>query len=186
MPPPTAPAAHEAVTVTVVYAIYDGLPLYEKHVVVSAGRAAAKVVVTRLTTDTLYVTNEAMDYWGHAEYGSITSASNSGRVHMESEMSRGGATTTLGSDSRCTTCTQGASSRQRDGHFADTPLSIPIETRAEGGGGCSRMTVSPTARRVRRLGAPVELPTRAGRSDRPRRVWSSARLPFCCTPLSLQ
>jgi hypothetical protein len=43
------------------------------------------------------------------EYGSITSASNSGRIHMESEMSRGGATTQLMSDSRCTTCTQGAS-----------------------------------------------------------------------------
>jgi hypothetical protein len=32
--PAGAPTAHQAVTVTVVYAMYDGLPLYEKHVVV--------------------------------------------------------------------------------------------------------------------------------------------------------
>jgi hypothetical protein len=108
--PAHAPPAHQAVTVTIVYAMYDGLPLYEKHVVVSVDPGqAAKVRVDALTTDVLYVTNEAMGYWGHQEYGSLTAGSNSGRIHMESEMSRGGTTTQLQGDSRCTTCTQGAS-----------------------------------------------------------------------------
>lgn len=108
--PAHAPLAHQAVTVTVVYAMYDGLPLYEKHVMISvnAGKTA-QVRVDALTTDLLYVTNEAMGYWGQPRYGALTAASNSGRVHMESEMSRGGATTQLLGDSRCTTCTQGAS-----------------------------------------------------------------------------
>ena len=30
--PEDAPAAHRGVTVTVVYALFDGLPVYEKHV----------------------------------------------------------------------------------------------------------------------------------------------------------
>ena len=42
----------------------------------------------------------------------------------------------------------GECSRRRDCHFADTPFFIPTETPAKGRGGCSRMTVSPTARRV--------------------------------------
>ena len=46
--PAAAPAAHRAVTVTVVYAMFDGLPAYEKHVVVRA--AGAKVRVDALTT----------------------------------------------------------------------------------------------------------------------------------------
>ena len=40
----------------------------------------------------------------------------------------------------------GTISRRRDCHFADA-LSIPIETTTNGREGCSRMTVSPTARR---------------------------------------
>ena len=68
--PVAAPAAHRAVTVTVVYAMFDGLPAYEKHVVVRAG--GAKVRVDALTTDILYVTNEAMGYWAHPEYGALT------------------------------------------------------------------------------------------------------------------
>ena len=36
-------------------------------------------------------------------------------------------------------------SRQRDCHFTDTPLFIPIETPTKCRGGCSRITVSPTA-----------------------------------------
>ena len=39
----------------------------------------------------------------------------------------------------------GPDSRRRDRHFAGTPLSIRIETPPTGRGGCSRMTVSPTA-----------------------------------------
>ena len=39
--------------------MYDGLPLYEKHIVVSVA-GAAKVNVTAMTTDILHVTNEAM------------------------------------------------------------------------------------------------------------------------------
>ena len=68
--PAAAPAAHRAVTVTVVYAMFDGLPAYEKHAVVRAG--GAKVRVDALTTDILYVTNEAMGYWAHPEYGALT------------------------------------------------------------------------------------------------------------------
>ena len=51
-------------------AFTDGLPAYEKHVVVRAG--GAKVRVDALTTDILYVTNEAMGYWAHPEYGALT------------------------------------------------------------------------------------------------------------------
>ena len=36
-------------------------------------------------------------------------------------------------------------SRRRDCHFADVPSTISIETPTKGRGGCSRMTVSPTA-----------------------------------------
>jgi len=105
--PAGAPAAHAAVVVTVVYAMYDNLPLFEKHVVVKAN--GAKVTVDQLSMDLLYVTNEAMGYWGHNEYGSITSGSNSGRIHMESEMARPApGTTFLGSDARCKTCTAGS------------------------------------------------------------------------------
>ena len=50
--------------------MFDGLPAYEKHVVVRAG--GAKVRVYALTTDILYVTNEAMGYWAHPEYGALT------------------------------------------------------------------------------------------------------------------
>ena len=51
-------------------------------------------------------------------------------------------------DWECPTCgnfSASGSSRRRDCHFADTPLSIPIETPTEGRGGCSRMTAPPTA-----------------------------------------
>lgn len=105
--PASAPPAHRGVVITVIYALYQGIPLYEKHVVVATN--GSNVVVTSLTTDLLYPTNEAMGYWGRTEYGLITDTSDSGRIHMESEMSRGGDTTTLGSDSRCSTCTQGNS-----------------------------------------------------------------------------
>ena len=105
--PHSAPPAHRDVTITVVYALYDGVPVFEKHVIVSS--SGANVMVNKLTTDIHYVTNEAMGYWGHSIAGSLTSSSISGRIHMESEMSRGGSTTNMNGDSRCTTCTQGAS-----------------------------------------------------------------------------
>ena len=41
-------------------------------------------------------------------------------------------------------------SRRRDCHFADISFSIAIEMPAQGRGGCSRMTVSPTADRAAR------------------------------------
>ena len=57
-------------------------------------------------------------------------------------------------------------SRRRDCHFDDTPFFIPIEPPTKGRGGCSRMTVSPTARRKRFYSAglrwtpPMKPPTR--------------------------
>ena len=38
-----------------------------------------------------------------------------------------------------------STSRWRDCHFADTSLFVPVEIPTKGGGGCSRMTASPTA-----------------------------------------
>ena len=105
--PPSAPPAHRAVTITVVYSLYDGVPVFEKHVEISS--TGPSVMVHSLTTDIHYVTNEAMGYWGHSIAGLLTSSSISGRIHMQSEMSRGGSTTNVDGDSRCTTCTQGAS-----------------------------------------------------------------------------
>ena len=64
--PSTARASHRAVTVTVVYAMYANLPLYEKWVVVT-NAAPGVVVVDQLTTDLLYLTNEAM---GHVQKSS--------------------------------------------------------------------------------------------------------------------
>jgi len=103
--PAGAPVAHQSVVVTVVYAMYENLPLYEKHIeVVSAG---ANVTVTALTTDLLYPTREALGYWPGATNGLLTSSSVSGRIHMESEMSRGGSTTSVLPDGRCSTCAEG-------------------------------------------------------------------------------
>ena len=42
----------------------------------------------------------------------------------------------------------GGCSRRRDCHFTDIPPCITTETPSEGRGGCSRITVSPTARRL--------------------------------------
>ena len=110
--PSSAPAAHQGVVVTVVYAMYDGLPLYAKWAVVSNDGAHGNgtVVVDALTTELLYVTTEAMGYWARTNYGSLTSTATSGRIHMESEMSRGAGTTSIGSDARCSTCVQGSPS----------------------------------------------------------------------------
>mmetsp|Transcript_39281 Transcript_39281/g.126227 ORF Transcript_39281/g.126227 Transcript_39281/m.126227 type:complete len:761 (-) Transcript_39281:56-2338(-) len=110
--PEGAPAAHRDVVVTVVYALYRGLPLYEKHVAVTCSGRGGSVVLESLATDVLRLTNEATGYWPHAERGHITGASTSGRVHMASEMTRGTkdpsrGTTRLGPDESCTTCTQG-------------------------------------------------------------------------------
>lgn len=102
---PTTAAAPN-VTVTVVYELYEGLPVYSKWVKITANSAVA-VTVDELTTDLLYATNEAMGYWPHGTYGSLTSASDSGRVHMQSEMSRGGDTTRIMGDDRCQTCVGG-------------------------------------------------------------------------------
>ena len=107
-PPPGAPAAHKDVLVTVSYEFYDGVPLYAKWVTVS-NHGASKVVVNRMTTELLYATNEALGYYPHPTHGSLTAGTTSGRIHMESEMSRGGETTVLQSDDRCQTCTQGSS-----------------------------------------------------------------------------
>ena len=52
--------------------MFDGLPAYEKHVDVVVRAGGAKVRVDALTTDILYVTNEAMGYWAHPEYGALT------------------------------------------------------------------------------------------------------------------
>jgi hypothetical protein len=107
--PASAPPAHRNVTVTVVYSLYDGLPLYEKHVVVSNSGGSGNVLVSSLTADLLYPTPEAMGYWSSPVSGSLMARTVSGRIHMESELTRGGATTTLKGDPRCNTCTQGAS-----------------------------------------------------------------------------
>ena len=106
--PASARPAHRNVTVTVVYNMFDGVPLYEKYLVVTNG-GASNVLVTSLTVDLLYPTPEAMGYWSNHVSGSLTAGSVSGRIHMTSELTRGGATTSLGSDPRCNTCTQGAS-----------------------------------------------------------------------------
>ncbi len=59
--------------------------------------AGPKVMVDSLTTELLYTTDEAMGYWAHGTQGSLTSGSTTGRVHMQSELSRGGGTTKDGS-----------------------------------------------------------------------------------------
>jgi hypothetical protein len=105
--PQSAIAAHQDVVVTVVYTMYDNLPLYEKHIVITS--PTSKVMIDTLVMDQLYVTNEAAGYWGHPMYGSLTSDSISGRVHVETELSRGGTTVQFTGDARCTTCTQGNS-----------------------------------------------------------------------------
>ena len=107
--PASARPEHGNVTVTVVYSMYDNLPLYEKHVVVTNGGLQDNVLVTSLTADLLYPTPEAMGYWSAQVHGSLVAATDSGRIHMESELTRGGHTTILGADPRCNTCTQGAS-----------------------------------------------------------------------------
>lgn len=106
-PPSCSHADHKQVTVTIIYEIYDGVPIYQKWVRVS-NPSHNSVVVTELTTDLLFATNEAMGYWAHMTDGSLTAASSSGRIHMESEMSRGGVTTTITSDPRCKTCESGS------------------------------------------------------------------------------
>ena len=58
--PASAVAAHRNVTVTVVYSMYDRIPVYEKHVVVSNAGGVGNVVVTAMTVDLLYPTSEAM------------------------------------------------------------------------------------------------------------------------------
>lgn len=107
--PPNAPAVHAEVVVTIVYTIYVGLPLIEKHIVVKNPNSKSTVMLDSLTTEILYITNEASGYWGSMKYGSLTAAATGGRIHIESEMSRGGVTSFMQEDSRCTTCTQGAS-----------------------------------------------------------------------------
>ena len=105
-PANVAVAAHKDVVVTVVYAMYDNLPLYEKYVVVNNAKGASKVVVDALAVDVLYPTREALGYWPRTEHGLLTATSSGGRIQMQSEQSRGSATTSIPSDSRCTTCVQ--------------------------------------------------------------------------------
>ena len=106
--PGSALHAHRNVTVTVVYSMYDGLPLYEKHVVVKNG-GTTNILVASVTADLLYPTPEAVGYWSSHVSGSLVAGTISGRIHMESEFVRGGGTTILDGDPRCNTCTQGAS-----------------------------------------------------------------------------
>jgi hypothetical protein len=105
--PAHAPASHAGVTVTVVYELFTGVPIFDKYIRVQNN--GPKVKVNKLTSEVLYCTNEAMGYWAQPEYGALTSNSVSGRIHMQSELSRGGSTTNLLPDDRCTTCTQGNS-----------------------------------------------------------------------------
>jgi hypothetical protein len=105
--PASAPAAHQSVTITVVYEIFTGVPAYSKWVRVTNAEGATAVVVDELSTELLYATNEAMGYWAHPTAGLLTAGSTSGRIHLQSEMSRGGDTTVLSGDGRCDTCTQG-------------------------------------------------------------------------------
>merc|ERR1719456_1491366 len=65
-------------------------------------------MITGLTTDLIYPTNEALNYWPSTMAGGLTASSVTGRIHIESEMSRGGSTTTMEQDDRCKTCTQGS------------------------------------------------------------------------------
>mgnify|MGYP000564491319 CR=1 FL=1 len=108
VPPKGAPPDVAATLITIVYEMYASLPLYSKWVRISTSSGSSQIVtVNNLSTEVLYVTNEAMGYWAHGTNGALTSASNSGRIHMQSEMSRGGDTTFVESDDRCHTCTQG-------------------------------------------------------------------------------
>ena len=59
--PEGAPAAHRDVVVTVVDALYRGLPLYEKHVAVTCSGRGGSVVLESLATDVLRLTNEVTD-----------------------------------------------------------------------------------------------------------------------------
>jgi hypothetical protein len=111
--PACAPIEHQSVVVTVVYAVYDGLPVYEKHIVVANRGGTKSVVVQNLTTDVLYATNEALGYFPSIIKGLITASTATGRIQMTSEMTRGGdagpdgimrGTTMLDPDGRCQTC----------------------------------------------------------------------------------
>ena len=65
--PAGAPTAHQAVTVTVVYAMYDGLPLYEKHVVVWKSVCLARRFMLK---ESEYVPRQARDE--HREHSKTT------------------------------------------------------------------------------------------------------------------
>ena len=108
--PSSARRRHRGVTITVHYEMYAGLPAFSKWLTVKNEHAAARgdVAITSLTMEVLHVTQEAMLHGWASDFQdairSNTPNSVTGRVHMESEMSRGGPTTTLVQDDRCTTC----------------------------------------------------------------------------------
>jgi hypothetical protein len=109
--PPSASPQHSGVTITAHYKLYAGLPAMSKWLTVKnehGGAAGEDVTITSLTMEVLHVTQEAMLHGWASDFQdairSNTPNSVTGRVHMESEMSRGGPTTTLVQDERCTTC----------------------------------------------------------------------------------
>ena len=104
--PDDAPAAHQDVTITVVYEMYTGIPVLSKWVRIASNGTTA-VTVDALTTEYLFPNEEAMSYWATQKAGQSTGGTTTGRIHMSSEMSRGGDTTVLQSDARCGTCVQG-------------------------------------------------------------------------------
>ena len=90
VPTTSAPAAHKSVVVTVVYTMYDNLPMYEKHIVISNAEGALDVVVESMSIDVLYATREALGYFPSIIDGLISASTVTGRIHMTSEMTRGG------------------------------------------------------------------------------------------------
>ena len=120
-PPGSAvPAAHRGVTITVVHELYAGIPLFSKWVTI-ASNGSTPVVVDRLTTEVLYPTAGALDYWPTLVAGSLTAKTVTGRIHLSSELTRGGDTTVLQPDARCTTCVQGNSLRALNSSYARGP-----------------------------------------------------------------
>ena len=120
-PPSSAvPAAHRDVTITVVHELYAGVPLFSKWVSITSN-GNTPVVVDRLTTEVLYPTAEALNYWPALAAGSLTAKTVTGRIHLSSELTRGGDTTVMQPDARCTTCVQGNSLRTLNSSYARGP-----------------------------------------------------------------
>eukprot|EP00911_Craspedida_sp_UC1_P001207 UC1_evm2s912 len=112
-PSPQLPSSHRDVLVTVSYALYAGIPAYEKWVTVRYKGSSSVVVIDALAIDILAVTPEAAGA-AHGTVvgdvvidGSWVGSATTGRVRLQSEMSRGPSFMSMAKDPKCNTCARG-------------------------------------------------------------------------------